>query len=339
MRRVMRVATIPTALCMLLLVVIAGPAGATFPGKNARIAFSLDTDSGIQINTIRPNGQDLQQITSLTENALGSDWSPDGTKIVFEFDASGDDFGYGCRIEMMNADGSDIVDLTPKSWVAKDGCAYNPSFTPDGKRIVFVATRCRDEIACPRTLWSMNLQGRNRRRIIHIWNIGSFDMHSPRVSPDGRWILFTVVDETVVVNGVHGNRKALYMVRPNGTHLTQVVPYRLDVCVCGGDWAPNQHKIVSSSQAGPTPVPGNASNLFTVRPDGTHLHYLTHSRNTDVSTGVGSYSPNGRWITYKRATASGQYRLMRIHPSGRGRSLIARLHANFYSRDWGSRPS
>lgn len=338
MTRLMRVVPITTAICALSLV-MAGPAGATFPGRNGRIAFSLDTEGVSQINTIRPNGQDLEQITSSTKNSLGSDWSPDGTKIVFEFDGSGGDFGYGCRIEMMNPDGSDIVDLTPKPWIANDGCAYNPSFTPDGKRIVFVATRCRDEVDCPRTLRSMNLHGRNRRRIIRIWNIGEFDMHSPKVSPDGRWILFTVVDETVVVDGVHGNRKALYMVRMNGTHLTQVVPYRFDVCVCTGDWAPNGQRIVSSSQAGPTPVPGRASNLFTVRPDGTGVHFLTHSRDTDVSTGVGSYSPNGRWIMYKRVTADGQYRLMKIHPSGLAKSLIAKLPANFLSRDWGPRPS
>jgi Tol biopolymer transport system component len=107
-------------------------------------------------------------------------------------DPSGD--GLGCHIEMMNADGSNLVDLTPKSWVADDGCAYNASFTPDGRRIVFVATRCGDELECPRTLRSMNLQGEKRRRLLRVWNIGSFDMHSPEVSPDGRTILITLVD-------------------------------------------------------------------------------------------------------------------------------------------------
>jgi hypothetical protein len=77
-----------------------------------------------------------------------------------------------------------------------------------------------------------------------------------------------VVDETVVMDGVHGNRKALYMVRMNGTKLTQVVSYRFDVCVCTGDWAPNGRGSVEFS-GGTHAGPGRASNLFTVRPDGT----------------------------------------------------------------------
>jgi hypothetical protein len=89
------------------------PAGATYPGKNGLIAFSLDTGNGYQINTIRPNGQGLQQITSVTGSALAADWSPDGTKIVFDIDPNGGE--EGCGIFVMDADGSNIVDLTPMS--------------------------------------------------------------------------------------------------------------------------------------------------------------------------------------------------------------------------------
>jgi Tol biopolymer transport system component len=143
-----------------------------------------------------------------------------------------------------------------------------------------------------------------------------------------------------VVDGVHGNRKALYTVRMNGSHLTQVTPYRLDVCICSGDWAPSGERIVSSSQAGPTPVPGRASNLFTVRPDGTGLRFLTQSSDTEIGIGVGSYSPNGRWILFKRIREDkGTYRLMKIHPSGEDATLIATLPSNPTGRDWGPRPS
>src|SRR5690349_14247161 len=52
-------------------------AHATFPGRNGRIAFQAQTDAGIQIFTVRPNGQGLQQITHLTGHAVAPDWSPD----------------------------------------------------------------------------------------------------------------------------------------------------------------------------------------------------------------------------------------------------------------------
>lgn len=334
-----RAFTVPAVL-LVVLVFVASPADATFPGTNGRIAFSTDTGRGGQINTIEPNGEGLQQISSVTGTASDSDWSPDGTKIAFDVDTSADP-GVPCRIEMMDADGGNVVDLTPTAWVQNGGCAYNPSFTPDGKHIVFVATRCEgDEIGCPGTLRSMNLDGDNRRRILRVPNPGSWEMHSPEVSPDGRTILITMVDETVVMDGVHGNRKALYTVRMNGSHLTKVTSFRLDVCVCSGDWAPSGDRIVSSSQAGPTPVPGVASNLFTVRPHGTGLRFLMHSTNTDVGIGVGSYSPNGHWILYKRIREDkGRYRLMKIHPSGEAAILIAAIPANPAGRDWGPLPS
>jgi Tol biopolymer transport system component len=182
----------------------------------------------------------------------------------------------------------------------------------------------------------MNRHGHNRRTILRT---APFDfVHAPRVSPGGHRIVF-LAEKDITVHGVEGNRKALYMVRTNGTHLRQVVPYRFDVCACGGDWAPNGKKIVSSSQAGPTPVPGRPSNLFTVRPDGTRLRYLTHSHDPAVLIYVGSYSPNGRWIAYKRVTAAQKYRLMKIHPSGHDPRLIATLSENHTGRDWGPRPS
>jgi Tol biopolymer transport system component len=43
--------------------------------------------------------------------------------------------------------------------------AYNPSFAPNGKRIVFVGQGCHSELKCKRKIRSMDLHGRNRRVI------------------------------------------------------------------------------------------------------------------------------------------------------------------------------
>jgi Tol biopolymer transport system component len=311
------------------------PARATYPGTNGLIAFSLYTGSGFQINTIRPNGEGVQQLTSVTGSALASDWSPDGTRIVFEVDPSGGT--EGCRIELMKSDGTDVHDITPQVFAGKHGCAWNPSFTPNGRRIVFVAHRCENRDRCPQRIWSMGLHGGSRHPIIRTDAVGCCEAKSPRVSPDGKTLLF-VLEKDVVVQGQEGNRKALYSVRMNGTHITKIVGFRSDVCVCGGDWAPSGMRIVSSSEAGPTPTPGVPPNLFTVRPDGSHLRYVTHNAKTSVIIGVGSYSPNGRWIVYKRVTVKGTFRLMKVHPSGRDRTLITVLPTNFLGRDWGPAP-
>src|SRR3989442_13193589 len=131
------------------------PAHATFPGRNGRIAFQvqLTPDAHIQIYTVRQNGHDLRQITHLDADAVRPDWSPDGRQIVFEIDRSEAPF---CSIALMNADGSDIVELTPNEFV----CENDPSFTPDGARIVFDRFDGVDE-----AFWSMDLTGNDRQRI------------------------------------------------------------------------------------------------------------------------------------------------------------------------------
>jgi Tol biopolymer transport system component len=315
---------------------------ATYRGENGLIAIGGDLGDGSEIYTVRPDGTELTRLTTVAGAAFDPDWSPDGTKIVFDVNPSGADFP--TRIYLMNADGSNVVNLTPKRVIAEHGGAYNPSFTPDGKRIVFVQQRCHNEVECHRTIWSMNLQGGDRRRVLRHFSLfqpGNYDLHMPRVSPDGRTILFVVVDESgIVVNGVEGNRKALYSVRMNGAHMRQIVPFRFDVCTCGGDWAPNGRRIVSSDQIGPTPVPGKPSNLFTVRPDRTGLRYLTDYRasSPDVNLGAGTYSPNGRWIVFKHSdNVNGRYVMWLVHPDGSGLKRIRRFKFSFTTRDWGPR--
>jgi hypothetical protein len=83
-----------------------------------------------------------------------------------------------------------------------------------------------------------------------------------------------------------------------------------------------------------------ASNLFTIRPDVTGLRFLTHSHDTGLGIGVGSYSPNGRWILYKRIREDKEiFRLMKMHPSGKDATSIGMLPANPTGRDWGPRPT
>jgi Tol biopolymer transport system component len=152
------------ALSFLLLVM--GTAHATFPGRNGLIAFQAQTDAGAQIFTVRSNGRDLQQITHMTGNAVGPDWSPDGRQIVFEHDAPGE----CANIAIMNADGTGLIEF-PDSTV----CQVDPSFTPDGSRIVFDRF---DPATNDEAFWSMDLNGNDRQRI-------GLCCADPNVSPDG----------------------------------------------------------------------------------------------------------------------------------------------------------
>jgi len=170
----------PLALAVLILAcvfTVATPAYATFPGRNGRIAFAAQAtpDAHYEIYTVRKNGHDLRQITHLDADAITPDWSPDGRQIVFEIDRPEAPF---CSVALMNTDRRDIIELTPHT----DICEGDPSFTPDGSRIVFHQF---DPATNDEAFWSMNLSGNDRQRIPA--PAGASD---PNVSPNGEKLSF-----------------------------------------------------------------------------------------------------------------------------------------------------
>jgi len=287
-------------------------AHATFPGKNGRIAFQAQTDAGIQIFTVRPNGQGLQQITHLTGDAVAPDWSPDGRQIVFEIDKA-EPSSCGASVAIMNADGSNIVELSTDHAV----CDLDPSFTPDGARIVFDRF---DPLSFDEAFWSMDRNGNDRQRI------GPCCI-DPNASPNGEKLSY------LTPNG-EPTGVALFTSNIDGSDVFQVTPFNFDVAI-KQDWAPDGEHIVFSKD-GDTHIPGVSTNIATIRPDGTHLRFVTHYTGGDVNAFVGSYSPDGRWIVF-RLQDHDLFGLFKIHPDGSGLTMILPM-SSFRPRfiDWGA---
>ena len=286
-------------LTILATLALAPAATATFPDRNGRIAFQAQTDHGVQIFTVRPNGHDLRQITHLDGDAEAPDWSPDASRIAFMFN--------GCSVAIMDADGSDL------SLIADDPslCQSDPSFTPDGTRLMFAhfdwLGTGADEI------WSMNLDGSDKRVVTGAGNT------DPNVSPNGRKLSFKDA-------GVG----ALWVQNMDGSGLVQVSP---SVSVAfKSDWAPNGERIVFGENS--EPAPGDAVNIATVKPDGTDMRYLTHYP-APLRAWAGGYSPDGQWIVF-RLEDHGQFTLYRIRPDGSDLHAILRS-STFVPRniDWG----
>jgi Tol biopolymer transport system component len=105
------------------------------PGEDAELVLSRDGRRLAFLRTlagqtdvwiVRPNGTHPRQLTSTTEPKDGLTWSPDGTLLAFSVCAGG-----GCRrgIEVVGIDGHGL------RRVAND--AHAPSFSPDGKALVY----------------------------------------------------------------------------------------------------------------------------------------------------------------------------------------------------------
>jgi Tol biopolymer transport system component len=84
--------------------------GPAWSPDGKHIIFNSDRNGNVQLFMIRIEGSTLVQLTEDTSNSAYADWSPDGKRIVFESDR---DTGYA-NIYVMNADGSNIIQLTGK---------------------------------------------------------------------------------------------------------------------------------------------------------------------------------------------------------------------------------
>jgi Tol biopolymer transport system component len=95
---------------VIVFLICASPAHATYPGRNGLIAFTAQAnpEAPYQVYTIRPNGKNLRQLTYLDAGATTPDWSPDGRRITFQIDRNEAPF---CSVAIMNSDGTNIIEL------------------------------------------------------------------------------------------------------------------------------------------------------------------------------------------------------------------------------------
>ena len=93
-----------------------------------------------QLFTIRPDGTGLRQITHGPTSWVNADWSPDGKTLAFSHYLPD-----SALVSLMNADGSNVRAVTP------EGFQDAPSFTPDGKALVYT----RDPSPSEDGLWTV----------------------------------------------------------------------------------------------------------------------------------------------------------------------------------------
>jgi Tol biopolymer transport system component len=271
------------------------PSRATYPGANGLLVYQASVGDHVQLFTVRPDGTHLRQLTDFTDSDAGfGSWSADGSRIVFERD-----FADGTQLESMNANGGDLRVLTPLGW------QFEPTFSPNGNEIVFE----RFDPATGRDgVWIMNRHGNGLRQVTSNPPAGPGQClcdETPVFSPDGKTIAFVrVVDDQTT---------AVFVVDRNGHHLRQVTPWSLGVSE-KLDWAPDGSRLLVSSP--PPDRPNVASNVISVRPDGTGLTYLTHDATPGVRNLADAFSPDGTKIVFARSDASAGPQLWLMNADG-----------------------
>jgi Tol biopolymer transport system component len=166
-----------------------------------KIAFASTRGQDNLLPTIwvmNADGSNPRRVTSISGEYPA--WSRDGTRIAFDVNTDIEPNAGGgppadFDIFVVNADGSGLQRLT--NALGED---QGPSWSPDGKEIVFHSDRGRSDGVS--TLWLMDADGSEQRRLTAQ---GGF---RPAWSRDGSHILF----------GANG----LFTVRPDGSGLTKL---------------------------------------------------------------------------------------------------------------------
>jgi Tol biopolymer transport system component len=298
-----------------LVAVVAGVGVASTPGTNGRLVYSQEVGRHFQLFTVRPDGTDKTQLTHYRgADAVNPDWSPDGSRLVFEL---GSDKGAG--IVVAAADGSGAQNLTP------NGFQGQPAFSPDGQSIVFE----RDIGPANNGLFVMAADGSGVRRLtrnpFHPKDSCGCDT-DPNFSPDGKTVTF--------VRSKHeDDLQALFSIGIDGRNLRRLTPYKLEVAI-KHDWSPDGRLIVLTTQA--NPEPGKSANLATIRPDGTRMRRLTRF-NGKRNAFAGSFSPDGKQIVF-RLERGAKYSLATIkRRGGKFRKLTTSRQSPRFI-DWGTHP-
>lgn len=154
--------------------------GASYMPDDRHLLLTLTNGGKADIYRMTVDGRSTEKVTNARANELNVEPvpSPDGSKIAFSSDRSGN-----AMIYVMNADGSGVKRLTIAG-------KYNssPAWSPDGKKIAFAGYD-----ASHFDIFLMNSDGTNMSRLTSAAkkNGKMSNNEEPTFSPDGRNIIFT----------------------------------------------------------------------------------------------------------------------------------------------------
>jgi TolB protein len=160
-----------------------------------RIVFTSLKDGDLDIYTMNADGSDVRRLTNTPGYDGGAWWSPDGRQIVYRANHPTDSAELHAyrdllaqrlvkpaKVELfvMNADGSDQRQITHLG-----GANFGPSWTPDGKRIIF-SSNYQNPRSGNFDLFLVNPDGTKLEQITFDQSFDGF----PMFSPDGKKVVW-----------------------------------------------------------------------------------------------------------------------------------------------------
>ena len=225
------------------------------------IAFSIDGS----VHIVPSDGGLPKKITDFTENAFAPKWMPDSNHLIVGVTRHEAD-----QLVLTDRDGSWPRALTDSA----DGDHWDAWPSPDGRSVAFLFRPFNDLNRLDICLIDLD-NGQTRT----LYGKPKTRTHSPRWSPDGKWIAFICQQD---------GHDDLWMVRPDGEGLHQVTKLGYDIAQFA--FSPDGINIA----------------IIVIRQGSFDLFLREQDRGslTDLRTGMGvhsnpNWSPDGKSITFE----------------------------------------
>ncbi|MGH2737157.1 MAG: hypothetical protein ACRDKZ_16385 [Actinomycetota bacterium] len=253
------------------------------PHENGRITYSLSTNSGMELHSMRPDGSRDRVIPTPSGLPWLHAWSPDGSKLAVSIFPNEE----GERtIWVMNADGSNARRVAAAENVSV------PSWSPDGTAIAYAAStdgQTQIHVVSP---------DGSDDRIIHDEEAeGTFAIFSAKFSPDGREILFD--------RGTDSGFD-IFVMNVDGSNVQQLTTTGTDY---DPHWSPDGTKIAFTRQETAT------SDIFVMNAEGGDVRQLSDG-GSDSTNLYPQWGPDGTKIAYLAGVTGGPSGLVVIDPDG-----------------------
>jgi Tol biopolymer transport system component len=299
------------AVALALALIAAGPAAATMPGPNGKIAFTSDRGGTKDVWVMQPDGSAetlIQSDAAEDSYAPTPQWSPDGREIAFMHEHR--PYNHQGNIFLMEADGGNLRQIT-------DIYSYdsNPTWAPEGDRIAYLRG----------LVWLTHLPPREDDPVA-ITHPGPYEGDgAPDWSPKGDLIAFTRAD---LSGGTWGPVYAkIYVVDPGGGD-PRAITTADDVYDVDPSISPDGQTLVFARYE------GTRADLYTIPIAGGVPTRLTDTANFIEQDP--EWSPDGTKIAFagRRWDAVDDFDVYTMNADGTGRTVLTESTGNDTRPSW-----